>query len=92
MIDGNMKNNWEVCLATMAGYAEYKGLPGRVRTGCPNSPEYKSPFCCIHKPTVAVRQDTPLEDTPSSSGAAIQNTTPEEEPIGYIVSKRVTRN
>ena len=32
MVDGNMKNHCDICLATKAGYAEYKGLPGRVQT------------------------------------------------------------
>ena len=40
VVGGNMKNHRDVCLATNAGYTEYNGLP--VRTGCPNSPDYKS--------------------------------------------------
>lgn len=53
MLDGNMKNNRSVCLATHAGYAEYDGLPGTIQTGCPNTPAHKSRFCSLHKPTVA---------------------------------------
>lgn len=48
-----MKNHRDVCCATYAGYAEYKGLPGRVRTGCPNTPAYKSAYCSVHKPAMA---------------------------------------
>lgn len=44
-----MKNHRNVCYATHAGYAEYKGLPEFVCTGCPNSPAYKSQFCSLHK-------------------------------------------
>ena len=50
LVDGNVKNYRDVCHATNAGYVEYAGLPGRVRTGCPNTPDYKSPFCALHKP------------------------------------------
>ena len=37
-------------MATEAGYAEFEGLPGRVRTGCPNTPKLKSRFCDLHTP------------------------------------------
>ena len=53
VLNGNMKNNRSVCLATHAGYAEYDGLPGTIQTGCPNTPAHKSRFCSLHKPTVA---------------------------------------
>ena len=49
MVDGNKKNCDDVCLAGNAGYAEY--IPGRVQTGCPNSPVYKTQFC-LHKPNL----------------------------------------
>ena len=49
MVDGNKKNHDDVCLAGNAGYAEY--IPGRVQTGCPNSPVYKTQFC-LHKPNL----------------------------------------
>ena len=42
VLDGNMKNNRSVCLATHAEYAEYDGLPGTIQTGCPNTPAHKS--------------------------------------------------
>ena len=49
VVDGNKKNHDNVCLAGNAGYAEY--IPGRVQTGCPNSPVYKTQFC-LHKPNL----------------------------------------
>lgn len=54
-----MKNHRDVCLATHAGYAEYQGLPGMVQTGCPNTPDYKSRFCSLHKPTIPVQTGEP---------------------------------
>lgn len=50
VIDGNMKNHCAVCAASEAGYIEYDGLPGRVKTGCTNTPEQKNRFCTLHKP------------------------------------------
>lgn len=39
-------------MANEAGYAEFKGLPGRVTTGCPNTPKLKSRYCELHTPTL----------------------------------------
>ena len=50
-MDGNMKNHRDVCLATEAGYAKFNGLPGKVKTGCPNTPHLNSRFCSVHTPT-----------------------------------------
>ena len=53
VLDGNMKNNREVCYAIDAGYTEFSNLPGRIRTGCPNTPAYKSRYCSVHAPFAA---------------------------------------
>ena len=50
VLDGNQKNNRPVCAADEAGYVEYAGLPGKVKTGCMNTPEQQSLFCPLHKP------------------------------------------
>ena len=50
VLDGNMKNNREVCYASSAGYAEFSGLTGKVCTGCPNTPAHKSRYCSLHSP------------------------------------------
>ena len=56
-MDGSMKNHRDVCFASDdAGCTEYSGLPGEVCTGCPNTPDYSSRYCKIHKPTLAVPQ------------------------------------
>ena len=64
ILDGNMKNNREVCFAVDAGYAEFSGLPGRVRTGCPNTPAFKSRYCPLHAPLAAIPHGTPSEEKP----------------------------
>lgn len=97
VVDGNMKNHRDVCMATNAGYVEFKGLPGQVRTGCPNTPGYKSLYCSVHKPAMAQPQRYEVEEQgdcqlspndvkPSGSIKAPQ------EPIGMITGRKSTRN
>ena len=50
VLDGNQKNNRPVCAAGEAGFVEYAGLPGKVKTGCMATPEQSSLFCSLHKP------------------------------------------
>ena len=52
VVDGNMKNHHAVCAATEAGYIEYAGLPGSIKSGCTNTPDQVSRFCSLHKPRV----------------------------------------
>lgn len=47
-----MKNHRAVCAATEAGYIEYAGLPGNVKSGCTNTPDQTNRFCTLHKPRV----------------------------------------
>lgn len=44
-----MKNRRDVCGAKDAGWIQYPGLPGCIKTGCMASPAFKSPFCAEHK-------------------------------------------
>ena len=37
-------------MATEAGCIEYSSLPGSIKSGCTNSPKYKSRFCEQHLP------------------------------------------
>ena len=90
VLDGNMKNHRYVCCATHAGYAEFDGLKGKIRTGCPNTPAFKSPFCSIHTPMVAVQQDISCDnDAVSPEASATQS---EKQPVGLITQKKTTRN
>ncbi len=67
VIDGNMKNHRDVCFAKEAGYAEYKGLPCKIRTGCPNTPDLKSRFCSKHKPTAVTPRHSQPTDCPGEA-------------------------
>ena len=78
-----MKSRRAVCSPTHAGYIEYKGLPGRVRSGCQNTPTQDSSFCALHKPTLAMPQKV---DSPDFGSSTTVNT--EKEPVGIIVNKR----
>lgn len=81
VIDGNMKNHRDVCLATEAGYIEYLGLPGRVTTGCANTPDFKSRYCYLHKPTAIV----PNQGDRNLDAQVVGNQ------VGIILSKKSTR-
>jgi hypothetical protein len=74
VLDGNMKNNREVCYATRAGYTEFSGLVGQIATGCPNSPAFKSRYCTYHSPFAVSPQEegsSPLSDQESQLAAII---------------------
>jgi len=57
IIDGNLKNHRSVCAASEAGYVQYDGLQGKIKTGCTNTPSQKSRFCLIHKPRTLDSQE-----------------------------------
>lgn len=88
ILDGNLKNRRAVCSATHAGYIEYSGLPGRVRSGCQNTPSQDSPYCEFHKPILAKPQKFDVSGVESSTNSVLT----EEEPVGIIINKRETRN
>ena len=71
---------------------EYAGLPGRVRTECPITPDYKSPFCTLHKPAVAVRSTEIEESLDKSNSSDLSQQNSSREPIGLIIGKKSTRN
>ena len=79
VLDGNQKNNRPVCGARDAGFMEYEGLPGSVKTGCMNTPEQKSLFCTSHKP----RHMKSLGTSSSQDDYSV---------IEVILSKKATRN
>ena len=48
VLDGNMKNRRDICYAKDAGFVQFPGLPGQIKTGCVASPAFKSRFCTKH--------------------------------------------
>ena len=90
VLDGNMKNNREVCYAVEAGYAEFSGLPGRIQTGCPNTPAIKSRYCPVHAPITATPQDIQFSEDGNPVVTHVSTST-EERHAAIVVSKRITR-
>ena len=43
-------------MARDAGYTEYVGLPGAIKTGCMNTPQKKSRHCSLHTVTACVQR------------------------------------
>ena len=81
-----------MCYSKDAGYIEYNGLPGKAKTGCPNTPELKSQFCTLHKPTATIPQKIKLTDVPAqaSTSTSSQHSASEEQ-IAIILAKKQTR-
>ena len=77
-----MKNRRDICAATEAGFAEYTGLPGAIKTGCQRSPGHQSKFCYEHSPRVASM--TCAEDE--------QNLSSKENVVAFITCKKQTRS
>ena len=79
MFDGNIKNHRDICFASSAGNASFKGLDGHVRIGCQNTPAFKSRFCSFHSAK-------PLGEGAGSGNGSDK----EEEQVALIVVKRTT--
>ena len=78
-------------MASNAGYIEFKGLEGQVRTGCPNTPVYKSLYCQFHKPVMVQPQSHQDEDHLKTNNIK-SSTGSDHEPVGLIIGKKSTRN
>ena len=84
-----MKNHRDVCAAKEAGYAEFNGLPGKVKTGCPNTPQLLSRYCPTHSPVVFTPQGLQSSEhipTSSQKASGLQ-----EDVIAYVLGKKTTR-
>ena len=65
---------------------------GKVKTGCPNTPELKSRFCTLHKPTAAIPQEIQLTDVPAqaSTSTSSQRSASEDFSIRLVFLGEVT--
>lgn len=86
VLDGNCKNYRDVCNAHEAGFIEFEGLEGVVKTGCMNTPLLKSRFCELHAPNVCVHEEV---DPGGELGASERGT---EGVVAMIMGKRDTRS
>ena len=81
VLDGNMKNSRDVCAAQYAGFVEYSGLPGRVTTGCMESPQQSSKFCSQHMTRISKKMRS-SDDPDNRQGGVIE----------MILAKKTARN
>ena len=89
-----MKNRRDVCYAKDAGYVEFDGLSGSIKTGCQATPAYKSRyFACDF--TVACDEDMDTSDLDGPVGSTLRsaqrNQEPGEDIVEIILAKKVTR-
>ena len=69
-----MKNHKDVCYAKDTGFIEFEGLKGSIKTGCPDTPDYKSRYCAQHKNKAfdLLSSDKVDEDLGSLTGPALR--------------------
>ena len=86
VVDGNMKNRCDVCMARDAGYTKYEGIPGSIKTGCMNSPEQTSRFCKVHQ--IRMCNPCPVVDTDEAAPSVSRS---QDGIVESIIEKRATR-
>jgi hypothetical protein len=94
VVDGNMKNRRDICYAKDAGYIEFNGLSGSIKTGCVHTPEYKSRYCFQHKIQACDLSQHELDNETNMTGDHEHLKTSNEsgDPIAeMIVAKKTTR-
>lgn len=99
VLDGNMKNYRDVCFAKDAGFIEFEGLKGSIKTGCSASPDYKSRYCVNHKnhacDLLSSEQMEPDEEFDDISGPSLRSSSARAEPgnlvAELILTKKETR-
>ena len=78
VLDGNMKNQREVCKAKDGGYLQFPGLFGKIKTGCTATPAYNSRYCGNHTPYVVKSTTENVDDS--------------ERIVEVVLGKKITRN
>ena len=99
VLDGNVKNRRDVCLAKDARYIEFRNLPGSVKTGCQQTPDHKSRYCKSHKHQVCTLSVDPTPDDELSDvsvGPLLRSKKqkskyPGDPVVEVLVAKRTTR-
>ena len=96
-----MKNRRDVCYAKDAGYVEFDGLSGSIKTGCQATPAYMSRYCEQHKPFACdFKMDTGEEEMDASDldgpvGSTLRSAQRSQEPgediVEIILAKKATR-
>jgi len=87
VVDGNMKNRRDVCMARDAGYIEYDGLPGAIKTGCMNTPQKGSRHCSLHTGRACIQQASQSDDEAIVKLSAVKG----DQIVESILEKKETR-
>ena len=100
VLDGNMKNHRDVCMARDAGFIEFDGLEGRLKTGCQATPAHKSRYCTRHSPqavnlNINVPEDEEATQLEGLVGPVVRSQQKQSEPgdlvVEVLLAKRSTR-
>lgn len=70
-------------MAKDAGVTRYGGLTGTVKTGCPNTPAYKSRYCKDH-----IHQSPMYDKCNTPGGSEVEK----GDVVELLLAKKVTRN
>ena len=99
VLDGNMKNRRDVCFAKDAGFVEFEGLPGLIKTGCTASPAYKSQYCDLQKNHACElsHSEEVIDEVPDTSDSPAEGVKQKNRQLKTavaetILAKKTTRN
>lgn len=91
-----MKNQRAVCYAKGAGFIQFDGIPGQIRTGYPATPAYQSRFCDkYNSQACTLLKNDEDEEFGTLPGPVVHSNQPKQyigEPVvEMILAKKSTR-
>lgn len=92
-----MKNRRDVCYAKDAGFIEFDGLPGYIKTGCAATPAFKSRYCSAHDNQACnlLYSEEVDEEMETPTGPALRSRSSKrsegEAVAEMILAKKITR-
>ena len=97
VMDGNMKNRRDTCSVKDAGFIQFAGLSGSIKTGCTATPAFKSRYCSDHmnQACTLLHSEEADEDLDIPLGPTLRSKHPkvsEKELVAEkILAKKTTR-
>lgn len=93
-----MKNRRDVCYAKDAGFIQFDGLDGSIKTGCTATPTFKSRYCTRHMNqacTKLLTSEEPDEELGAETGPMLRSHQSKHDPgesvAEMILAKKETR-
>ena len=100
-MSGSSRSRRDVCSAKDAGFIEFSGLPGSIKTGCQATPAYKSCYCKSHKhfardsQQLTGKEDEDCRELDAPIGPVLRSAQKYQEPgeriVELILEKKATR-